>query len=277
MKFFKRLLAAALCAAAFTVSPAVSPSAFAAGGSAYSILSDMVFTFKAKQTKAYSETARSLSELKAIDSELGEAWEDIMNYWAYTVTDIEINDGILPDGLPRDETLCIVVLGYQLNPDGSMSGELEGRCRTALACAEKYPLAYVAVTGGGTASANPAATEADRMAAWLEANGVGRERILIENRSQSTMQNAQFTNAVINEKAPEVRYLAIVSSDYHVPQGCLMFTEQFRLSALKNGTVPIPVLANAAYTTGLNKAESISSQADDVWAIADSFEGWSRR
>lgn len=42
-------------------------------------------------------------------------------------------------------------------------------------------IAYVAVTGGGTAKNNPNATEADQMAAWMIANGLDENRLIVEN------------------------------------------------------------------------------------------------
>ena len=74
-----------------------------------------------------------------------------------------------------------------------MKDELVGRLQTALASAQKYPNAYVAVTGGGTAKNNPNAIEADQMAVWIIANGLDDNRLIVENKSKSTVQNAQFT------------------------------------------------------------------------------------
>ena len=33
---------------------------------------------------------------------------------------MELNYNVLPDGLPDDNSLCIVILGYRLEDDGSM-------------------------------------------------------------------------------------------------------------------------------------------------------------
>ena len=38
-----------------------------------------------------------------------------------------IHYDVLPDGLPDTDELAIVVLGFQLNPDGSMRSELTER------------------------------------------------------------------------------------------------------------------------------------------------------
>lgn len=98
-----------------------------------------------------------------------------MKYGDYVNTDMNVN----VDGLPND--------------DSTMKDELVGRLQTALASAQKYPNAYVAVTGGGTAKNNPNAIEADQMAVWIIANGLDDNRLIVENKSKSTVQNAQFT------------------------------------------------------------------------------------
>ncbi len=60
-----------------------------------------------------------LLELKEKDPDLAEKWGEILTVWKNTDT-LAIHDDILPDGLPDTDELCIVVLGFQLNPDGSM-------------------------------------------------------------------------------------------------------------------------------------------------------------
>ena len=65
--------------------------------------------------------------LSEIDHGKAQAWASIMEYWAYVNEEMVIYPNILPDGLPKDNSLCIVVLGYQLNNDGTMKRELLGR------------------------------------------------------------------------------------------------------------------------------------------------------
>ena len=133
----------------------------------YSLATDMVHTWRHRQTEGAEEIARLLGELNDADPALGKLWAGIMSTWIYVDTEMECHYDRLPDGLAEDDRLCIVVLGYQLKADGSMAPELIGRCETALRCAEQYPNAYIAVTGGGTASKDRSATEADAMADWL--------------------------------------------------------------------------------------------------------------
>ena len=169
---------------------------------------------------AYGERdAGALADLSSFDPALGEKWTRILDLWEAPVT---VNE-VLPDGLPEDDSLCLVALGFQLNPDGTMRDELIERLNVVLAAAEKYPNALVACTGGGTAADDPTATEAGRMAAWLEAHGVDPARLITEDRSMTTAQNAIFTFDMLAAKYPQVRQLAIISSDYHIATGTLLF------------------------------------------------------
>ena len=236
----------------------------------YKIVSDMVFAY-ADQEEAASDVIRhDLEELTALDPALGSLWTELMALWSEVNTKLTVNTGVLPDGLPEDDSLCIVVLGFQLHPDGSMSEELVGRCEAALHSAGKYPKALIAVTGGGTAWQNPAATEAGVMAAWLTERGVDPARILIEDASMTTADNAAFTCALLREHHPEVRTLAIVSSDYHLPLGVLLFQEEALLREYETGARPFDVVSNAAYDThGRVSPDTPMMQKSYLWSLAD--------
>ena len=107
----------------------------------------MISYYSTYQSTAKTDIQRLVEKLKALNSTKGEEWEKIMKYGDYVNTDMNVN----VDGLPND--------------DSTMKDELVGRQQTALASAQKYPNAYVAVTGGGTAKNIPNAIEADQMAA----------------------------------------------------------------------------------------------------------------
>lgn len=236
----------------------------------YKIVSDMVYAYADRQDAAAKIIQNDLEQLNALDPALGSLWGQIMPLWSEVNSGLVIHDGVLPDGLPEDESLCIVVLGFQLHPDGSMADELRGRCETALRCAKKYPKALIAVTGGGTAWQNPNATEAGVMAAWLTEHGVDASRILVEDESRTTADNAVFTSALLRERHPEVKSLAIVTSDYHMPLGVLLFQEQALLAEYETGTLPFSVVSNAALDTGGRiSPDTPMMQRSYLWSIAD--------
>ena len=188
---------------------------------------------------AYGERdAQALKELSAADSVLAEKWEQIIDLWQTPVT---VNPE-LPGDLPGDDSLCLVVLGFQLNPDGTIREELEQRLKIALAASQQYPQAFIVCTGGGTAADNHDATEAGRMAEWLEANGVDPSRILVEDQSLTTAQNAIYTFDILAEQTPQVNRIAILSSDYHIATGVLLFGAE----AILRGS-PVTIASNAAW------------------------------
>ena len=267
MKLIKRITLVLLMVSLLI--PAACPAFAKVTGKAYDLLSDIMYTYRKEGPSSWLQIQKLVSQLKEADPALGSAWEQVMETWNFVNTELEVNYDALPNGLPQDDSLCIIVLGYQLNPDGSMAEELIGRCTVALNCALQYPNAFIAVTGGGTAFQKPELTEADQMAAWLVENGVDESRIIVENRSQTTVQNAQFTSAILLDQYPQVKSLAIVTSDYHVPLGCLLFAEQYIFLTYADGIDPVSVAANAGYHAKNPLPYSPANEAPDVWAVFD--------
>ena len=188
-----------------------------------------------------------LKELSAADKTAGARWNTIMDIWMSPQLGQPLNYDVLPDGLPDTDELCIVVLGFQLNPDGTMKDELIERLNVALNSAKKYPNAYIVCTGGGTAAENAEASEAGEMAKWLEAQGVDRKRIIVEDNSITTAQNAIFTYDILTSVYPSVKKIAIVSSDYHIATGELLFKAEAILRANAPGNEKLEVVSNAAW------------------------------
>ena len=169
---------------------------------------------------AYGERdEQALDELAGMDAVLADKWTRIMNLWE-TPAAVHAE---LPDNLPEDDTLCLAALGFQLNPDGTMRDELIERLKVLLAASEKYPQAVIVCTGGGTAVDDPTATEAGRMAEWLREKGTDPSRIFVEDQSVTTAQNAIFTFDILEAQCPQVNRIAIISSDYHIATGTLLF------------------------------------------------------
>ena len=211
------------------------------------LIEEMVVYYGSYGPEAEAKNDELLERLRSADPDAAARWGGILETWKTVDKGVEIHEGILPAGLCDTDELCLVVLGFQLNPDGSMREELVERLKVALSCAGKYPNALIACTGGGTAAENRSATEAGEMARYLIDNGVAPERVIVEDRSQTTAQNAAFTLKILAEQYPQVRQLAIVSSDYHIATGILLFEAQAALSAEKAGEERFTVVSNAAY------------------------------
>ena len=218
--------------------------------------------YRYHETAAMTDIECLLYKLEETHPYRAQDWSSIMDYWRYVNEDMTLYPDVLPDGLPNDDTLCIVVMGYALNSDGSMKKELIGRLETALASAKKYPNAYIVCTGGGTAEDNKARTEAGEMSKWLLKRGISNERIIVEDQAFSTVANAINTCRILANEYPFVTHLAIVTSDYHLPRSCLLFHAQATLTASK-GAPLLCVAANASYKTG-RSSEGIDVQADNL-------------
>ncbi|MEB3021984.1 YdcF family protein [[Mycobacterium] crassicus] len=85
---------------------------------------------------------------------------------------------------------AIVILGYGLNPDGSMQPILQNRVMTGRSIAQLFPQAPIIVTGGNPQNG---VTEAAQMRRLLILSGVPANRIIVEDRANSTVQNARFS------------------------------------------------------------------------------------
>jgi len=85
---------------------------------------------------------------------------------------------------------AIVILGYGLNPDGTMRTILRRRVLTGLAVAQFFPQSPIIVTGGNPQNGK---TEAEQMRAMLRFLGFPDERIIVEDKANSTVQNARFS------------------------------------------------------------------------------------
>ena len=211
------------------------------------IIEEMVVDYGSYGDEANAHIETLLKELRSVDADAAARWEHIMPLWRSVQTDLKLNYDVLPDGLPDTDELCLVVLGFQLAPDGSMRDELIERLKVAQRSAEKYPNALIVCTGGGTAAENESAAEAREMSKWLIENGVAPARVIVEDRSLTTAQNAIYTLDILAERYPQVSKLAIVSSDYHIATGALLFGAEAILRAEKAGEDRVTVVSNAAW------------------------------
>ena len=91
---------------------------------------------------------------------------------------------------------AIVILGYGLNPDGTMRAILRRRVMTGLTVAQSFPQSPIIVTGGNPQNGN---TEAGQMRKMLLLLGFPDNRIIVEDKANSTVQNAQFSVPLAKE------------------------------------------------------------------------------
>jgi uncharacterized SAM-binding protein YcdF (DUF218 family) len=105
---------------------------------------------------------------------------------------------------------AIVILGYGLTPDGWMRPILYTRVLTGLAVAQAFPQSPIIVTGGNPKNGR---TEAGEMRNLLRLLGFPANRIIVEDKANSTVQNAQFS--VPLAKKADTSGIILVTSSTH--------------------------------------------------------------
>jgi uncharacterized SAM-binding protein YcdF (DUF218 family) len=94
------------------------------------------------------------------------------------------------------------------------------RITETVALARLYPAAAVLITGGNAAIIPGRFTEATAMRRLLIVEGVAPERLLIEDRSRNTIENAIYSKDVAQPQADQTWLM--VTSAFHMPRavGC---------------------------------------------------------
>ena len=88
--------------------------------------------------------------------------------------------------------LVAVILGNRLNDDGSITEIMEKRLQSALKINGLFTPDYIVVSGG-VANAKSNVSEAQVMKDFLVARGIPSNKIVLEDKSLTTKQNAEFS------------------------------------------------------------------------------------
>ncbi|MBD8890122.1 YdcF family protein [Roseibium litorale] len=150
----------------------------------------------------------------------------------------------LEERFPRPQTLGkidgIIVLGGAFDTT-VMAGRGEPaltsaaeRLTSIAALARQIPDVPVIHTGGAGGILFKGVSEAEGAKVLLEDFGVSSDRIILEDKSRSTFENARFTRNLIRPE-PEQRWL-FVTSAYHMPRAVGVFRAEGW-----TGLVPYPV------------------------------------
>jgi len=121
----------------------------------------------------------------------------------------------------------IIVLGGAISPDVSAArdevalNEAAERLTVAAELARHYPAARIVFSGGSGALIYDEGAEAPFALRLLQDLGIPRARILLEDRSRNTVENAIFSKALIEPK-PGERWL-LVTSAHHLPRAIGVF------------------------------------------------------
>lgn len=123
-------------------------------------------------------------------------------------------DGIIVLGGGLEGAVNVARGGYDLNRGGDRLVE------TAV-LALRYPGARVVVSGGSGALVLEGEGDGDTAPRLLTALGVARDRLILENRSRDTYENALFTKEMVTPKPGETWLL--VTSASHMPRSMALF------------------------------------------------------
>lgn len=168
-----------------------------------------------------------------------------------------------------------VVLGSALKADGTISARLVKRMELALAALKTYPKSDILVTGGAPKNGK---TEGRVMYDWLLAKGIPASRILVEEKSSSTISNATGSIAIL---ASQTRYTSysLISDVSHIRRASVLFEaakvaagtkagKELNLSETANYAYPdktIPTVATDA------THEVISSNVASVFGLLSAY------
>ena len=205
---------------------------------------------------ARTDVLRTLDTLKEVSKDDYDQWQSIIDYWDWIENDMVENIGVAHD--------AFVVLGFALKSDGTMQPELVGRLETALASAQKYPNSYILVTGGVKKNGW---TEGDRMHDWLVEHGVADNRILVENKSANTAQNAEFSFDILYNH-PTIKSISMITSQYHLKRGTILYYAESLIRARELGKTPIKLNGNAGWYREDKTSETLSQKASSLSQIA---------
>lgn len=130
--------------------------------------------------------------------------------------------------------LVLVVLGNRLNDDGSITEIMRARLNLALQINQKLN-PQIIVLSGGVANPNAGTSEAAVMQRFLTASGVDAEKIVLEDKSLTTKQNAKFSVPIVaNLGATE---LLVCTTPEHMHRSFLnpirLFAAQLKKTKIK--------------------------------------------
>ncbi|MFD2210156.1 YdcF family protein [Virgibacillus halophilus] len=216
--------------------------------------------------EARTDVLRTLDLMKEKSEEDYNTWDSVIHYWDWIEKDMKENIDVAPDGLPHNNKHAFIVLGFALKSDGTMEDELVGRLEVALNSAKKYPDSYVLVTGGVEKNGW---TEGERMHDWLVDHGLSEDRIIVEKESANTAQNAAYSFDILYNDY-DISTVSLISSQYHIKRGSILYYTMSLLKAKGLGKQPITFLGNgnAGWYRADKTEEPLSLKVNSMYAIA---------
>ena len=135
-----------------------------------------------------------------------------------------------------------IVLGNRMRDDGSLSDIMVKRLNLALKCDQEYHPDYFIVSGG-VADEVAGVSEASGMKKWLVSHGMPEEKIIMEDQSHTTRENAIFSVPIAKKYHPDT-IIVITSSDHYEVQS-------YSVVSLFNHEINDPKIISLYYTDNL--------------------------
>ncbi|BAU91904.1 hypothetical protein MPPM_3299 [Methylorubrum populi] len=173
----------------------------------------------------FTEFGRGLGRVLAITGFVGLLVGGLSPLPAWTLAPLENRfPSFTDDGTP---VTGIVVLGGTVEADTSIGRDQitvneAGERTIALAdLARRYPQARLVFSGGAGSTRDDAVSEAEIVSRYADTLGVPRNRLILEQQSRNTHENAVFSARMVQPK-PGERWL-LVTSAWHMPRSMACF------------------------------------------------------
>ncbi|MGW9821631.1 uncharacterized SAM-binding protein YcdF (DUF218 family) [Methylorubrum extorquens] len=172
----------------------------------------------------FTEAGRGIGRVLTVASFVGLLVAGLSPLSAWTLAPLENRfPSFTDDGTP---VTGIVVLGGTVEADTSIGRDQitvneAGERAIALAdLARRYPQARLVFSGGAGSTREDAVSEAEIVSRYADTLGVPRNRLILEQQSRNTHENAVFSARMVQPK-PGERWL-LVTSAWHMPRsmGC---------------------------------------------------------
>ncbi len=108
---------------------------------------------------------------------------------------------------------AIIVLGAGIHGE-TVSRVLALRLDAALTYYQMNPLAYIVVSGGQ--GDGESITEAEAMSRYLVARGVPADKIILEDRATSTLENFTFSKELLDERFGGYYQVGYITNHFHI-------------------------------------------------------------
>ena len=119
---------------------------------------------------------------------------------------------------PNYDKDFIIILGSQINKDGTLTPLLKGRVDRAISFAKeqykknKKKIIYIPSGGQGE---DESISEAEAIKNYLIKKGIDKEQIIIENKSTNTTENMKFSKKIIDQQNKNAN-ICFSTTNYHV-------------------------------------------------------------